>query len=505
MPAIARRGLTTAGRRAALLALVSLLAAAAGCSTTPTTPTAPPLADADGCAAFASALDEAVLRHGVADAETTAVPGLPGLRVDRTGAALRHRVLGGVAPRRAWLERAAALDAEARAIELAQLPASAWPIGSAADAQAALQRAARCRTHGMQQLDSDGDSAGALRHHLAQHAQVPDRYSLAARTAGLYPLARWPFFAGVLGWQQAHAATMARWASSPPTLRRFQPAGPGNAAVVIERNALGLPMLAPADAERLLAWHAPVFEIEQRGDFDRFGAPMWLASSNAPSIDTTQPVVYQRLGHMRLAGVWRLQLVYTLWFPERPARSAFDLLAGRLDGLIVRLTLGEQGEVLLVDSIHACGCYHLFFASGAVRERGDAPRHEEWLFAPQPLPTLGAGQRLVVRIASATHYLSGLGAADRNASEGEPYTLRPEAQLRALARPDGRSKSLYGPDGLVAGTGRGERFFFWPMGIASAGAMRQWGHHATAFVGRRHFDDPALLEERFQLLPAAPP
>jgi hypothetical protein len=32
------------------------------------------------------------------------------------------------------------------------------------------------------------------------------------------------------------------------------------------------------------------------------------------------------------------------------------------------------------------------------------------------------------------------------------------------------------------------------MGIASAGAMRQWGRHPTAFVGRRHFDDPQLLD-----------
>ncbi len=31
----------------------------------------------------------------------------------------------------------------------------------------------------------------------------------------------------------------------------------------------------------------------------------------------------------------------------------------------------------------------------------------------------------------------------------------------------------------------------------SAGAMRQWGRHATAFVGRRHFDDANLFEKRF--------
>ncbi len=27
--------------------------------------------------------------------------------------------------------------------------------------------------------------------------------------------------------------------------------------------------------------------------------------------------------------------------------------------------------------------------------------------------------------------------------------------------------------------------------------MRQWGRHATAFVGRRHFDDAYLMEQRF--------
>lgn len=76
----------------------------------------------------------------------------------------------------------------------------------------------------------------------------------------------------------------------------------------------------------------------------------------------------------------------------------------------------------------------------------------------------------------------------------------PTDELRSLLRPGGGSASIFEPgDGLVAGTERPERFLFWPMGIASAGAMRQWGHHATAFVGRRHFDDADLLEKRFVL------
>ena len=34
--------------------------------------------------------------------------------------------------------------------------------------------------------------------------------------------------------------------------------------------------------------------------------------------------------------------------------------------------------------------------------------------------------------------------------------------------------------------------------ILAAGAMRQWGRQATAFVGRRHFDDADLFEKRFR-------
>ncbi len=47
--------------------------------------------------------------------------------------------------------------------------------------------------------------------------------------------------------------------------------------------------------------------------------------------------------------------------------------------------------------------------------------------------------------------------------------------------------------------GRLERYWFWPMGVPEPGAMRQWGRHATAFVGRRHFDDADLSEKYFEM------
>ena len=56
---------------------------------------------------------------------------------------------------------------------------------------------------------------------------------------------------------------------------------------------------------------------------------------------------------------------------------------------------------------------------------------------------------------------------------------------------------MFGADGIVKGTERAERWLLWPTGVRETGAMRQWGNHAIAFVGRRHFDDPDLIERNF--------
>lgn len=551
-----------------LLAGASVWAVAA-CTSLPGPPIATPwLADGNGCHAWVAALDAAVARASVADAEAARLAGVPGLRVDRPLQALRERAGEGGDAWRAWLRHAAALDRQARVAEIGNLPAAAFPIvvlgdsadsggaagaagtaspgaaDRAADRAAALARTDGCREDLLRQLEA---APAPLRAEVLARAEVPERYSTGLRAAGLYPLLRWPFFAGVQRWQAAHEAEMVRWAAATPPLQRYVSAEEGApsaprapsmpsapvvpaaspapvapvapeapeapSAAAIPRDALGMPQPAPQLARRLLAWHAPVFEIEERGAFDRFGVPTWSGrDAAAPRVDTAQPVVYTRLAHTRFEGRWRLQLVYTLWFPERPARSSLDLLAGTLDGVIVRLTLDDDGEPLLMDTIHACGCYHLFFPSAALQTRAGAPQSEEWLFAPGALPRpVGRDARLVVRLASGSHYVTGVAALPRRASAAEGgagtregqgarrYALRDENALRSLPLADAPAerRSLYGPDGLVAGSERGERFLFWPMGIASAGAMRQWGHHATAFVGRRHFDDVDLVEQRF--------
>jgi hypothetical protein len=228
----------------------------------------------------------------------------------------------------------------------------------------------------------------------------------------------------------------------------------------------------------------------------------------APQVDLARAVVYQRLAYTRYQGQTLLQLVYSVWFPERPRSSALDLLSGTLDSVVLRVTLDARGAPLLVDSIHSCGCYHMFFTTPRVTPRPAPQARMEWAFVAATLPTLSAGQRVRVRLASGSHYVVGLQPAA--ASEGgpfTPYTLLDDAPLRTLPvtdGPPGSTRSAFWPNGIVPGTERGERIVFWPMGIDSPGAMRQWGRQPTAFVGRRHFDDADLLELRFELKAKAP-
>jgi hypothetical protein len=259
---------------------------------------------------------------------------------------------------------------------------------------------------------------------------------------------------------------------------------------------LGQPTLSARELDRLAAVYAPSFDVEIGGDYDRFGWLRWRRASEVPQVDGAEPSVYVQSATTRYHGQVLQQFVYTIWFQERPRRGSVDLLAGALDGLVWRVTLAPDGAPLIYDSIHPCGCYHQFFPTARARPRPAPDSLQEWALIPQTLPAVGEGERPVVSIASATHYIERV-ALVRGADSLVRYTLRSYDELRSLPRGADHA-SAFGPDGLIGGTERAERFFFWPMGIASAGAMRQWGRHATAFVGRRHFDDADLFERRFE-------
>jgi hypothetical protein len=477
----------------------ALLSAAAGCASLE------PASEAvQACSALYRELDEAVDAAGVRDAQETRVPGFAHFRVDRLHAGLRDRAAASEAGMQAFGDSLLRLDLAARRHELRNLR------GSGVESQKHFQRTAECGRL-LRELDL---AKPERRRELLERARVPDDYSGAARALGLYPLTRLAFSGGVRRWEEETRASFAAPPAAPGDAVVVRYAPPGGTAMLARAavaallaraaaaDPLGRPLLSERELADVAATYAPSFEVVVRADHDRIGALRWRRDSDVPQADGADPVAYVAAAYTRYREPPQdrilLQLVYTLWFSERPPLEDGDLLSGRLDGLVWRVTLAPDGEPVLYDSMHPCGCYHLFFPTPRAEPRAAPDPREEWAFVPQRLPRVAEGERPRVRIASATHYIERVELV-RGPDSLVRYALRDYNELRSLQRLDGGFRSAFGPDGLIAGTERAERFLFWPMGIASAGAMRQWGRHATAFVGRRHFDDADLVERRFRL------
>jgi hypothetical protein len=449
------------------------------------------------CASWLQRLDAAVDEAGVRDGGETRVRGFPALRSNRFLAAFREQALADGVVRETWLDAMAALDGNARDAEISNLPTAAFASLGVESKPLLLARTAACRAQ-MLRADRADQAATSL---IAAHAAVPDDYSDAKRVFGLYALTRWPFFRGVSAWQESAARTFSQPARSTAETRYTPTASAASSAAAIARyamaprDALDVPQLSADDWKALFDRYAPEISVETTGDYDRIGALMW-AQSATPAVDTATPVVYRRVSYTRMAGQTLAQLNYSFWFSERPLSGTFDLLGGALDGVIFRITLDRDGRPLLYDSIHACGCYHLFFPTARVTAKPAPSSMLEWAFVPIGAPSLMGNDRLLIRLATRSHYLIAL--TTTAPSNGIAYQWRNDDTLRRLPTGSG-TRSAFAPDGLIRGTERGERWLFWPMGIAEPGAMRQWGRHATAFVGRRHFDDADLLDLRFNM------
>ncbi len=459
------------------LASVSLLAGLlAGCAQWQPAPT-------ETCAALFKQLP--VATQAYQDAQYHRVPGFTGLRSDRVLAALGPSA-NNPAQRRLWLQRLAARDAEASRIEIAQLPSSQRHEWSSPARQDTLDA---CRAQQVERLSADPKAFARA----VEAAQVPDNYRDWARALGLYPLFKPIFRQGIAAWQQASAETTepedgAHWLSYQPIAPAAQPL-----PLVLHEDGLGLPQTDAQQLDALFTRHAPWLKIAQASRSDRIGSPHYRPDGSR-AFNPLQARLYQHSSWSQLNGRWHLQLIYQFWFSQRPKPNALDLYGGELDGLLWRVTLDRQGKALLYDSIHPCGCWHSFYlpADSPLRLRQHADeeaRHSQRLdFNGDTAPTLwlSAGEHRL-------HWVD----ARRSRYPTLLYQRRPLDQLRQLPHPQGQ-RSLYGTDGLVPGSERLERWLLWPSGVVSPGAMRQWGTHATAFIGRAHFDDPHLLERYFQ-------
>ncbi|NVK40642.1 MAG: hypothetical protein HWE39_05305 [Oceanospirillaceae bacterium] len=440
---------------------------AAGCSVMPQ--------NSDSrCAAAFEQSDQQIARAGARDPGPTSIPDFRYLRTDRFLASFRDEV--DQAPEtEAWVRRLADLDRQTRHLELRN-----------AGLQSQQYNLDACRQALVGELLGSKEQLARLRHQV----RVADDYVPAWQILGLAPLTALPVSAGITRWHRetraAFATASAAMPASIPVSRWYSgnPASPNRTPLPLD--ALGIPAVDTNALDALFDRHAPVWEIEQDDENDRIGTAIWRGQAQ---IDPDAATEYRRLSFTRFGGETLMQLNYIIWFRSRPGD---DIYAGNIDGLTWRVTLGSNGAPLLYDSIHNCGCYHLFFPTDQLRQRSGLDPGEPPLVLRSPP---GEG-RLTVRIDSGRHFVRGLYRDSGNLHHLRLATANYD-RLRSLPGGISGPQSFFGKHGIVAGSERPERFLLWPMGIRSPGAMRQWGHHATAFVGRRHFDDPFLLQRLF--------
>ena len=497
--------------------LLGTIAALGGCVGTPVTRVtpAPPnqVSIAVECRQFFARLDRAIKRAKVADTQAVRVAGFPYVRANRFLASFRDQVAEPEAFT-AWLDRLQLLAEQGYAVEIANLPRpqrEALRLSVPIVRHGALMDSVRgCSEH----LRSEDVAQRATRETLRAAVRVPGEYVAWQRAVGLYFLTANATQSGIRKWHaQVHEVYAQPLAQRPvygQLVRYVPPPGapaltPSEISEILQRsaqNALHIPEPTAAEREQLFATFAPLWQIDTVSEDDRLGMPFWPShDAKQPDVDVRNAAVYRHWSHTRFDGAVLLQLNYIVWFRSRPKTSGADYLGGHLDGIMWRITLAQDGRPLVFDTSHNCGCYQMYFPSPQLRLRRipQTPENdaEELPLIPQMAPTLHRGQRPTLRIAHRTHYIERLTSEPRGADRIVTYRWLDYAHLRSLALGNGEHRSLFRPDGIVPGTQRGERFFFWPMGVPHPGEMRQWGHHAIAFVGRRHFDDPYLMEQIF--------
>jgi hypothetical protein len=392
-----------------------------------------------------------------------------------------------------------ALDQEARRHEIANLPRATGASPGSADNTAALNaKVASCGS-----LLKTADFQESVRQlALPENVTVPDEYMSLWRVLGLYPLTRLYVAHRVTEW---HAAVRKTFSTEPPAGWRSIRYIPGKSSQMPEvrkhvmqtqRDALGIPNYSPGDREALFRMYAPAWEVQTEAEYDRIGTPVW-APGDTLEIDIRHPSTYTLLSFARFEKEILTQLNYIIWFPARPKVNALDIYGGDLDGVNYRVTLDPNGEPLLYETIHNCGCYYEAYPTRRLTAREKIDYAEPPLILKAPELVLSK-ELMTVAMETRTHYVQHLyPSARQTRSDMVVYTLADYGDLRSLPDSQNRRRSMFGSDSLAPGSERLERWILWPTGVVSPGAMRQWGRHAVAFVGERHFDDPFSIENMF--------
>lgn len=457
------------------------------CETLPSKPQTP-------CQGFVDSLQQAIEQHTYFDPSLVRIPDRPFLRSNRFLASFAGDPLNASAYQ-AWQNELRELGVTALITEAQRLPD---------DVQRALLSNSKSSNLADRIHDCSRQQMTAPRITPGQ-TQVADSYSTTQRFFGIYPLLSRLAQSSIEEYResmttkvaQGPARNFANSTNYQPSSNGLKQSPPANtiASWLINsatQHPLGIPKLKPEQTQHLFRKFAPELVIEKKSQHDQIGALQFTQDSNQLTIVRDQPTLYTFTSYTRWNNQILLQLNYSFWFSQRPPQESWDIYAGNLDGIIWRVTLNDNGTPLLYDSIHQCGCYHKLFLPEGTEHQLDFVEGDKPLAFSLPYQAANI-DRLQLKIEASTHYLIAVTKTTGNTASNT-YQLKDYSDQLALMASNQR-ESAFGASGIIEQSARLERWLLWPLGVPSAGAMRQSGLHAIAFVGKRHFDDAYLLDE----------
>ena len=260
------------------------------------------------------------------------------------------------------------------------------------------------------------------------------------------------------------------------------------------RSPFGLPILGGKDIQRLAHIFAPVIVQDVVADYDKFGEVEW--QNNQVTVDPFQATVYYYLTRSFINQRPILQLNYAFWYSERSGDKSPAYEKGPLDGITIRVSFNHHGDVVMVDIMNSCGCYHFYAPRKGLVKVKKPSSHSLYPFVVTWLPDNYPEDQLVLRVNSGWHQIENL-YAEKIPTGSASYRLASYDVLESLPHSNGRMESVFDSKGIMKNSWRIEPYFLFSMGIPRIGYMRQRSHHAIHIVGRTHFTDPDILDRYF--------
>ena len=454
---------------------------------------------------FFKELDRAVNADGVQERSSFPVGEFPYLRTNRFLVAMKNRIES-KSEAEFWMEEMLRLGITTRRKEINNLQEKslhklAEAAGEKSDRVALIMRmiksAEALASHDRQQPD--------FYQKVEEANTVPDEYSTAMRILGLYPLVAMPV---TLAAQNANQKFIKWHQESKENLpiegklvlyRPLDNDGVSEKDVMSifktgRRNPFGLPVMDDKDILLLAQVFAPVIVQDVVADYDRFGEVEWR--DNQVTVDPSKATVYYYMTRSFVKQRPAFQINYVFWYSERSGDKSPAYEKGPLDGITIRVSLNHNGEIVMVDVMNSCGCYHFYAPRRGMVGIKKPSSQSLYPFVLTWLPDNYPENHLILRVNSGWHQIESL-YAEKIPVGSATYRLESYDVLESLPRPDGRMESVFDSKGIMKNSWRIEPYILFSMGIPRIGYMRQRNHHAIHIVGRTHFTDPDILDRYF--------